>query len=259
MKPHLFVIVLFVIFGCKSPSEKASIIITNEIDTAIGGNIKTISKTLYFYYYGNPSNYWYDEVYGYSDILKDRFEYGTNQLNSLDNQLNFIVNSVDVNSLGGDGIHASAGKLHKEIKKTKKEIHKKVTAIDMAEYSIFGGASGLMAFSNMMVGPEEQERMDMEAAKIPNNIEEGIYEFHDCISTIYAMDFFPVFKNFENRVNSSVKSQTKDKIVIREIFTTKIKSILLNNYDYIDTTYRTKMINDLIKEYENFAPIENAK
>ncbi len=227
-------ITLFCIVSCTNPVEKADKHFTKEIPNKLSAEIEFFSKTIKFYEYAVPANYWYPKDYTYGQIIEDKLRFADTKLKKLDKEISAIPPY-------NKRISYIIKVLKKDIKKNRVEynkIQKEMSTISPVLLSFY---------SNLSTGISKGK-----AHHMPEDIKQGIIDLQKEIKTIYSQNLPSKLFDFEYlflKSNNINDKETRAKI--REIAKQVMRKNLLADSTNIDMVYASEIINSIYEKIPN--------
>ncbi len=240
---------ILLICGCTSDVERINKEIDTEFDSQLSNDLHTVVATMRFKLYANPENFWYSGETTTKDIIEDEFKEGYRKLGNLDD----LISQIQTNN---SGIKASIDTLHNSIIKALKDIKKAQKALEQANsifgFGLFGGASTLYDFANLLgsnsKNEDETNQMPKEVGNAFANLKDAVHEANnDFLNNTYKFELNMIrTREFTDEQMAEIRTHLKQTI------SAKVKLYFIGT----DTLARNESTLKLMNSYDTYFSIE---
>lgn len=240
-KITIILIIAISIVSCKDKVKEAETEIRKEYLTNCDSHFRDVARSFYFYYYANPSNYWYKEGTQASEIIDDNFQQGIKCLNELTD----IIDNIEPSDRE---LSSSINTLKQAIEKSKKTLMKAGKLNN--DMSLYGGLNAFMMFGNILGSNIDNSEFE----KFPKEL---LQPFEDLQQKIYANNyaFTYLVTSRESEIADLMKLSNEKRIELREKTKVLISEMLKVKYNYTDTICRNEMITSIIEMINTNCPV----
>ncbi len=234
MKKNILIIAITLLcsVGCTDYVKEAQTHFTKEVPNKLSEEIKFFNKTITFYKYSVPENYWYPKDYTLKQIMVvDELRLAIRKLEKLDAEISAIPPY-------NNKISAVIKKLKKSIKKNYQDFKEKQR--DIREIK---NTNPYLLSLILVMTPNDKRKF------LPKDIKKGILSLQEEIEKIYWQDVSHNLFKFEYLfLKSNSIKDIETKVKIREVAKNVMRKNLLADTTNLDTVFAKNIINTI---YEN--------
>ncbi|MCZ2394607.1 MAG: hypothetical protein LC105_12170 [Chitinophagales bacterium] len=232
--------------GCQNKVEVIKTEIDKNFEVELMSEIRPVAKTMEFYLYSVPTNYWYPDGTTTREIIDDELKHGYKNLGKLDN----LINSIQTDN---DEITDAVDTLHNRIIVARKEIRKAQKAMEQVNsifgLGLYGGMTSLYDFGIMLGGNSND---DDDEAKMPEKVLEAFENLKDVIQSA-NYQLLTSIHNFEEKSIEGREISSKELLEIRTYIKQKLKDNINLYYTGTDTLDRNEATQRIIDWYDKIS------
>lgn len=234
------------ILGCQNKVEIIKTEIDKNFEVELISDIRPVAKTMEFYLYSVPTNYWYPDGTTTREIIDDELKHGYKNLGKLDN----LINSIQTDN---EEITAAVDTLHNRIIVARKEIRKTQKAMEQVNsifgFGLYGGMTTLYDFGTMLGGSSNE---DEDEPQMPEGVLKAFENLKEVIQTTNYQLLMSIH-NFEEKSIGNREISSKELLEIRTYIKQKMKNNINLYYTGTDTLDRNEATQRILDAYDELS------